>query len=177
MSLVTVPTYSAGSDLVNVLIDTPRGSRNKFKFDEALGICRLSRILPSGMHFPYDFGWVPHTRAADGDALDVLVLMEEPRFPGCLVTVRLLGSICAVQREKKKLIRNDRLIALAHTPVNRPRTRALNELAPEQLQGIENFFLAYNRAQGREFVLKGRAGPRGAAKLLESARRMFERSR
>jgi inorganic pyrophosphatase len=66
--------------LVNVIIDTPRGSRNKFKFDEKLGCFKLSRILPLGHYFPYDFGSVPGTRAADGDALDVLVIMDERRL-------------------------------------------------------------------------------------------------
>ena len=175
MSFATLPALSSGSDLVNVVIDTPRGSRNKFKFDESLGVFRLSRMLPAGMHFPYDFGWVPRTRAADGDALDVLVLMDQPTFPGCLVTVRLLGVLRAAQREKKKVIRNDRLIAVAQTPVNRPRLRSLAELPDERLRDIENFFVAYNRAQGREFMLKGRAGAAAAMKLLQQARRGFDR--
>jgi inorganic pyrophosphatase len=174
VSFATLPALSPGSDLVNVVIDTPRGSRNKFKFDESIGVFRLSRILPAGMHFPYDFGWVPRTRAADGDALDVLVLMDEPTFPGCLVTVRLLGALRAAQREKKKMIRNDRLIAMAQTPVNRPRIRSLDEIAADCLHEIENFFVAYNRAQGREFVLKGRAGAAAARKLLEQARSGFD---
>src|SRR5581483_5557693 len=142
--------------LIDVVIDTPRGSRNKFKFDESSGAFRLSRVLPQGMHFPYDFGWIPRTRAADGDALDVLVLTDAPTFPGCLVSVRLIGVICAAQREKRKMIRNDRLIAVPETPVNPPIASALKDLGTRELGEIEHFFLAYNRAQGRQFVLRGR---------------------
>lgn len=86
--------------LVNVIIDTPRGSRNKFKFDQKLGCFKLSRILPAGHVFPYDFGSIPGTRGEDCDALDVLVVMDEPAFPGCLITVGLIGVIVASQTSK-----------------------------------------------------------------------------
>src|SRR5437588_699981 len=85
------------SGLVHVVIDTPRGSRNKFKYDEKLGLFRLSKVLPLGSCFPYDFGFIPSTRAGDGDALDVLVLMDEPAFTGCLLRVRLIGVLQAEQ--------------------------------------------------------------------------------
>src|SRR6185436_18475571 len=81
------------SELVRVLVDTPKGSRNKYKYDEKLGLYRLSKVLPLGTAFPYDFGFIPSTWAEDGDPLDVLVLGEEALFPGCLVTVRLVGVI------------------------------------------------------------------------------------
>src|SRR5689334_25214782 len=100
----TVPPRDPKTRLVNVIIDTPRGSRNKFKFDEKLGCFKLARILPAGFAFPYDFGSIPQTRAEDGDALDVMVLGEEPSFAGCLITVRLIGVISGRQTEKGKTI-------------------------------------------------------------------------
>ena len=75
--------------LVNVVIDTPKGSRNKYKYDEKSGLFRLSKVLPLGAVFPYDFGFIPATRGGDGSPMDVLVLMEEPTFAGCVVPVRL----------------------------------------------------------------------------------------
>jgi inorganic pyrophosphatase len=159
----------ARSGLVNVVIDTPQGSRNKFKYDETLGCFRLSRILPAGYSFPYDFGSIPQTRVEDGDALDVLVLNDAPSFPGCLVTVRLIGVIAARQTAKRKTIRNDRLIAVPQTPVNRPRIRDLKELHPQALREMEHFFVGYNLAQGRRFEATGRLGPRKADQILESA--------
>ena len=83
-----IATRDAKSKRINVVIDTPKGSRNKYKYDEDQGLFRVSRVLPAGMQFPYDFGSVPRTLAEDGDALDVLVLTESPTFAGCLVTVR-----------------------------------------------------------------------------------------
>jgi inorganic pyrophosphatase len=134
IGLHDIETRDRRSKRVNVVIDTPKGSQNKFKFDEKLGLFRLSRILPAGMRFPFDFGSVPRTRAEDGDALDVLVLMDAPTFPGCLVTVRLLGVLRAKQTEKRKTIRNDRLIAMAETPVNRPDIDSIDELGDDQLE-------------------------------------------
>lgn len=78
---------------LNVVIETPRGHRNKYSFDHELGLFRLGGVLTAGAVFPFDFGFLPGTLAADGDPLDVLVLMDEPAFPGCLIPARLLGAI------------------------------------------------------------------------------------
>ena len=77
---------------ISVTIETPRGSRNKIEYEPAKKMYSLSKILPEGMVFPYDFGFVPGTKAEDGDPLDVLVLTDEPLFPGCLVDSRLIGA-------------------------------------------------------------------------------------
>lgn len=83
----------AESGLVNIIIDTPKGSRNKFKYDEKTRCFRLSNILPAGACFPYDFGSIPMTFAEDEDALDVLVISETPSFTECLITGKLIGTI------------------------------------------------------------------------------------
>jgi inorganic pyrophosphatase len=168
-----VPPRVRGSKRVNVIIDTPKGSQNKYKYDETLGLFSLSRILPAGMQFPFDFGSVPRTRAEDGDALDVLVLMDAPTFPGCLVTVRLLGVLRARQTENRKTIRNDRLIAMAETSVNRPDIQGIDGLSNDQLEEIEDFFIAYNRAHGSEFKATGKLGPAAAEAQLAKAMRAY----
>jgi inorganic pyrophosphatase len=160
---------------IAVVVDTPRDSRNKYKYDEKLGLFRLSRILPSGMSFPYDFGSVPRTRAADGDALDVLILTEAPTFVGCLLTVRLLGVLRATQKEKGKSIRNDRLIAVPETPVNHPAVRDLRQLDHNRVGEIEQFFVSYNRAQGREFSPGQRLGQKEAYRLIDAAIRDYQK--
>jgi inorganic pyrophosphatase len=161
------------SGLVRVVVDTPKGSRNKYKYDEQVGLYRLSKVLPLGSAFPYDFGFIPSTRAADGDPLDVLVLGEEALFPGCLVTIRLVGVIQAEQTEHGKTFRNDRLIGAIETSVNRPAIQTLEDLRPERLDEIEHFFMAYNHLEGRHFTPLGRHGPAMAEQLLADGIRQF----
>src|SRR3569623_1676893 len=95
---------------VNVIIETPKGSGNKFNYDPESGLYELGSPMPEGFTFPFEFGFIPSTLGDDGDPLDVLVLMGSPTFPGCLVRARLLGVIEATQTEKNgKKERNDRL--------------------------------------------------------------------
>src|SRR5437899_12626259 len=83
-----------------VIIETPRGSRNKYKMDERTGRMKLSKVMPEGMVFPYDFGFFPESRGEDGDPLDVLILTDEPTFPGCQIDCRIVGAILAKQRNE-----------------------------------------------------------------------------
>ena len=159
------------SGLVRVIVDTPAGSRNKYKFDPELGIFKISRILPAGMAFPFDFGSIPGTRAEDGDALDVMVLTDAPLFVGCLVHVRLIGVIRATQTERRTSIRNDRLVASIQTPVNKARFRELSEVPRDTVREIEHFFRSYNEAQGRPFRITGRGGSKAAGQILQRALR------
>ncbi|MBV9608013.1 MAG: inorganic diphosphatase, partial [Acidobacteria bacterium] len=95
------------SELVKVVIETPKGSRNKYAFDQDDRVFVLRKVLPAGMSFPYDFGFVPGTEAEDGDPLDVLLLMEEPAFPGCTVSSRLVGVVKGEETEEEnKKVRN-----------------------------------------------------------------------
>lgn len=89
-------------ETIQVIIETPKGSRNKYAFDEKQRVFALKKVLPAGMAFPYDFGFVPSTIAEDGDAVDVLVLMDEPAFPGCLLICRIVGIIEGKQENKKR---------------------------------------------------------------------------
>src|ERR1700761_9486676 len=91
-----------------VIIETPKGRRNKFDYDPHLEAFTLGGLLAEGLSFPFDFGFIPSTKAADGDALDVMVLMDEPAHVGCVLDVRLIGIIEAEQSDGKATIENDR---------------------------------------------------------------------
>ena len=122
------------------------------------------------MSMPFDFGFIPRTKAADGDPLDVLVLMDGPAHPGVTVAIRLLGVIEAEQSEKAKPpIRNDRLIALAEGSTERGNLRRLSDLDDALITQIESFFETYDRLAGKQFRPIARRGPRVAAKLLDRA--------
>src|SRR5262249_37827161 len=147
----------------------------KIKFDEALGCFRLSRILPAGHAMPFDFGSIPGTRAADGDALDVMVLLDEATFPGCLVQVRLLGVLTGSQTDKGRTIRNDRLLAVPETEANRPAARSLADVDPERIAQLQHFFVSYNQMQGRKYRPGRPQGPRAAERLVRAAVARFRK--
>jgi inorganic pyrophosphatase len=166
-----LPAVDPDSGRVNVVVDTPQGSRNKYKFDEQYGQWRLSKVLPQGLCFPYDFGFIPSTRGEDGDPLDVLLLADEPAFPGCVLPARLIGVLEAEQTEGGKTVRNDRLVAVVETPCNPAEYRSLEEVHPQRLDEIEHFFVAYNEREGRQFKPLARHGADRALKLVEQATR------
>jgi inorganic pyrophosphatase len=157
------------SETLQVIIETPRNSRNKYKFDEKTGRMKLSKVMPEGMMFPYDFGFVPGTKAEDGDPLDVLVLSDEPMFPGCEVECRLVGVIKALQKEKGKQNRNDRIIAVAAGSILYANIKTLSDLESGVLTQIEAFFTNYQKVRNIEFKVVERGGPPGALELLERA--------
>ncbi len=166
-----LPAVDADSGRINVVVDTPRGSRNKYKFDAEHGQWRLSKVLPEGMYFPYDFGFIPSTRGEDGDPLDVLLLAEEPTFAGCVVPARLIGVLEAEQTEGGKTVRNDRLVAVVETPYNPAAYHSLDEVNGQRLDEIEHFFVSYNEMEGRQFKPLARHGPQRGQKLIEQATR------
>src|ERR1700743_1350286 len=100
---------------IDVVIETPKGSAQKYDYVPKTPFFKLSKILPSGMVFPYDFGFIPKTKGEDGDPLDVIVISEFNSFPGVIIKCRIIGGIKAEQstdKDKKKMIRNDRFLAI-----------------------------------------------------------------
>jgi inorganic pyrophosphatase len=152
---------------LNVVIDTPKGCRNKYAFDFDISAYKLKTVLPHGAVFPFDFGSIPGTVAADGDPLDVLVLMDEPAFVGCLVKARLLGVIEAEQTEDGQTERNDRLISVAAESHTHASLTSLRKMDSTLIREIEHFFISYNKVRGKKFKVKGRKSPAIAKRLIE----------
>lgn len=165
----TLEAFDAETKLWNVIIDTPKGSRNKYKFDEKRKIFKLSGVLSVGQSFPFDFGYLPSTKGEDGDPLDVLLLMDEPAFVGCLIPGRLIGVIEAEQTERDgKTERNDRLIAVADKSHTHQDVKSLDDLNETLLDEIEHFFVSYNEIRGKQFKPLGRFGPDRAEALVRA---------
>lgn len=174
--LMQLKAYATDSNELNVIIETPKGSRNKFNFDEEYQLFKLGGVLPAGAVFPFDFGFIPSTLGGDGDPLDVLLLMDEPAFPGCLVPSRLIAVIEAEQTERDgETTRNDRLIAVAADSHTHKGIRTLADLSPNLLDEIEHFFISYNEIKGKKFKPLGRFGPVKAARLIEEGAQLFRR--
>jgi len=167
--IARLPRYDSASGALNIVIETPKGHRNKFKFDPERELFMLGGVLPAGAVFPFDFGFIPATKGGDGDPLDVLVLMDEPAFVGCLVPARLIGVIEADQTEEGKTERNDRLIAVAADSRDMRDITDLAQLNDHLLTEIEHFFVSYNAVKGKEFKPRGRFGPDRASRVVEAA--------
>lgn len=160
------------NDILQIVIETPKSSRNKYAYDAGRHCFQLKKVLPAGMVFPYDFGFVPSTRADDGDELDVLVLMDEPAFPGCVLGVRLLGVITGEDKlPDGKMQRNDRLLAVACASDLYADMRHVDDLPKPLLRHMEEFFQNYPRVLSqKEFRLLATEGPEVAAQLVEKSR-------
>lgn len=157
------------------IIETPQGRRNKFKYSPDSGLFSLSNLLPQGFSFPFDFGFIPSTLAEDGDALDVIVLMDEPAHVGCLLQVRLVGVVEIVQTENGKESKNDRVIAVAVRSFDYADVKSISELQSSLVEQIKEFLGLYNKNSGKHDEVKGVAGPERAMELVEAAIRGFER--
>jgi inorganic pyrophosphatase len=169
------PFDSADRQMLRVVIETPKGSRNKFAFDANNKIFELKKVLPAGMAFPYDFGFVPSTKADDGDAVDVLVLMDEPAFPGCLLRCRPIGVIEGEQGDKKRKIRNDRIIAVEKDAHSWADIKTVSDLGKQFVLELEEFFVDYHKLSGEQYRVLGLKGRPQARKLVKSGMRRWKR--
>jgi len=158
----------------NVIIETVKGSRNKVAYLDDLKIFKLKGVLPAGASFPYDFGFIPSTLGEDGDPIDVLLLMDEPVFPGCLVPARLIGVIAAEQTEEGETVRNDRLLAVSSVSRTHQSIQDINDLNEHLVTEIEHFFRSYNIMRGAEFKVVGRYGSEQAQKLVADGGQAFK---
>jgi inorganic pyrophosphatase len=185
-------------DLVQVIIETPKGCRNKYAYDHEQGIFALRKVLPEGMVFPHDFGFLPQTLADDGDPIDVLLLMDVPAFSGCLIPARLIGVMEGEQIEdlqggkagdkkngskkagKKgsvKKTRNDRLVAIAQATHTFANIQKLADLPEQFRKELEAFFVNYHGLEGKKFNLLGYKGADIAMDLVKKAQKAAARGK
>lgn len=161
---------SKKKDTIDVVIETPKGCRNKYSYDERLKAFKLKKILPAGAVFPFNFGFIPETKGEDGDPLDVLVIMDEPAYPGCVVECRIIGALKAQQSEKKKMKENDRLIAVSVVSTEYSDVKELDDVNQNTLDEIQHFFISYNEQEGKKFEPKGWTNPKEAMQLIRKAK-------
>ena len=169
-------------DAVRVVIETPKGSRNKYAFDEDERVFALKKVLPTGMAFPYDFGFVPSTLAEDGDPVDVLVLMDEPAFAGCLLECRLIGVIEGEQLDgkkkngKSKKTRNDRVVAIEQANHTYAEVKHIDDLGKSFVHELEEFFVNYHPLTGKRYKVIGVRGPAEARRRIRDGRHAYQRT-
>jgi len=155
---------------IDVIIETPKGSAQKYDYVPNTPFFKLKKILPSGMVFPYDFGFIPKTKGEDGDPLDVIVISEFNSFPGVIIKCRVIGGIKAEQSEEKnsnKMIRNDRFLAIPKCSNIFQEVEKMEDLPDQITDQLEEFFVDYNKLEGKKFKALDKIGPREAQKLIE----------
>jgi inorganic pyrophosphatase len=155
---------------VDVVIETPKGSAQKYDYVPNTPFFKLSKILPSGMVFPYDFGFIPKTLGEDGDPLDVIVISEFNSFPGVIIKCRIIGGIKAEQSEEKgskKMIRNDRFLAIPKCSNIFQNIKRMEDLPGEITDQLEEFFVDYNKLEGKKFKALDKVGPKEAQHSIE----------
>ena len=159
------------SDTIKVVIETPKGSRNKYAYDPDAKAFELKKVLPAGMEFPYDFGFVPSTQAEDGDPLDVLVLMDEPAFAGCVLKCHPIGVIEGEQKEQgKKTIRNDRIVAVHDRNHRYADISHIDDLGKHFVRELSDFFVNYHELTGAKYKVIAVKGPKEARRRIDDSK-------
>lgn len=153
---------------VNVVVETPKGSSQKYDYDPDSHFFKMKKILSSGMVFPYDFGFVPKTKGEDGDPLDVIVISEFNSFPGIMMKCRIFGGIIAKQSDKAKgrMTRNDRFLAIPRCSNIFQNVKSIEDLPNEIVSQLEEFFVDYNKLEGKKFKAVRKIDSREASKLV-----------
>jgi inorganic pyrophosphatase len=159
------------------IIETPKGFRNKFDYDRESNLFMLGGLLPEGMMFPFDFGFIPSTLGEDGDPLDILVLMDAPAHVGCLMDVRIIGIITAEQTEDGNKETNDRLLGVAIHSYDHEDLNKIDDVSQTLLSQLEEFFVSYNKQRGKKFKVTGTGGPRKAIRFLQDGIRAQKASK
>ncbi|MCL6625648.1 inorganic diphosphatase [Alicyclobacillus shizuokensis] len=150
---------------VDVLIEIPRGSQNKYEFDKKAGVFRLDRVLYSPMHYPADYGYIQNTLAEDGDPLDALVLVSNPTFPGCVIETRVVGVLLMADDKGP----DEKLIGVATQDPRFAQVQSLEDIPPHILKEIAHFFQVYKDLEGKETHIEGWKGTDDAQRILQEA--------
>jgi inorganic pyrophosphatase len=166
---VRLPIGTEAPRLVNAVIEIPRDSVNKYEYDKELHVFRLDRTLFSPVHYPGDYGFIPCTLGLDGDPLDVLVLVEAPSFPGCLMEVRPIGVLRMMDQGRS----DEKILAVAQSDPLYREVKEYSEVFTHTLHEIEHFFAIYKSLEGKKTEISGWAGADAARSIISEGRRRF----
>jgi len=157
--------------IIEVLIEIPKGCRNKYEYDKARKMIRFDRTLFSSVHYPTDYGFVSETHGLDDDPLDALVLVSQPTFPGCLIDARPIG-VFVMHDEKGK---DDKVLCVPISDPHWNHIHSLEEVPPHLLKEIEHFFNIYKDLEEKQVRIEGWQSKQAALEIIEDARQRFQR--
>ncbi len=165
MNWLNLPIGKAAPQIVNAVIEVPYGCTNKYEYDKSLGLFRLDRPLYSSVHYPAEYGFIPSTLSPDGDALDILVLVTHPTFPGCVMEARPVGVLEMIDQG----VADQKILSVAKTSPTHAEIKSHKDLAPHVLLEIEHFFSVYKELEGKRTKVKGWKNAAHAHRLIEQA--------
>jgi len=166
MSLYDIEPGPDSPEIVRMIVEIPKNSANKYEYDGELGVFRLDRALYSPMHYPGDYGFIPGTLAEDGDPMDVLSLVEEPSFTGCMMAVRPLGLLDMLDQQQA----DQKIIAVPNRNPRFDQWHTIDQVFPHMLREIEHFFTIYKELEGKRTQILGWKGPREAREVIRASR-------
>ena len=162
MSLHMIGPGKLAPDLVNAVIEIPFGSRIKYEIDHVTNLVKVDRVLSSPIHYPAEYGYIPHTLADDGDPLDILVLIQGATYPGVLVEARPIGML----RMRDDKGQDDKIMSVAANDPTHAHLHELTDLGPHMLREIEHFFLTYKNLEAKDVHSDGWASREEALAMI-----------
>lgn len=169
MSLANIPLGDNAPEIINAVIEIPARSSMKYEYDEELDVIRLDRVLHSPMFYPADYGFVPHTRADDGDHLDALVLISQPTFPGCMLEVRPVGVLDMEDEEG----RDWKILAVSTKDPRFKDVANMNDVDDHLKEEIQHFFEQYKHLENKWATVKGWLDVDEAHKRIKESQERF----
>lgn len=172
MSLLNIKIGDEAPEIFNAVIEIPKNSQNKYEIDKKTGMVSLDRVIYSPMHYPADYGFIPETKAEDGDQTDVLVLGSDPLFPGCVVRVRPIGLLNMIDSGEQ----DNKILGVQ---ADNPRFDNIKDISDiekfhtHHLKEIAHFFQTYKELQGKIAVISGWENAESAKKEIAKARKMY----
>jgi inorganic pyrophosphatase len=165
MDLAQLPIGDKAPDVVNVIIEIPAGSKNKYEFDEEFGVIKLDRVGYAAMAHPYDYGFIPGTRSEDGDHLDAFVILDHSVFPGCVVAARPVGMVKMVDDGEG----DEKIICVPAKDVRYDHVTELDQLTPHLPKEIQHFFEHYKDLQNKKTEITGWENAEAAKAMIKAA--------
>ena len=166
MSLLDVPIGTKAPYAFNTVIEIPKGSTNKYEVDPNSGVIRLDRVLYSPLYYPFDYGYIPRTKARDGDTLDVLVILSHPTFPGCIVEAKPLGVL--LMKDDKGP--DEKILCAATKDPRYEEIKSLDDIPEHVLKEVTHFFEIYKELEEKTVEVRGWEGVEKAIELVQRYR-------
>jgi inorganic pyrophosphatase len=169
MNFLSLPIGDHAPEIVNAVVEVPYGCTNKYEYDKSLHVFRLDRPLYASVHYPGEYGFIPSTLSADGDALDIVILVTDATFPGCLLEARPVGVLEMIDQGE----RDEKILAVAKASPTHAEIHSHKDLAPHILREIEHFFSIYKELEGKHTEVNGWKGVAEARRLIREGHRLF----